>query len=588
MRTGLAEARGRDLNWRAKPAESGDVMTLPGFATHEVFNQTPPLADVNLAALDAPLIGAARAFGTEGDQDALIAHGARLGTADVLDLGRVANENPPQLRPFDARGNRYDYVEFHPAYHELMRDSIGAGLACSAWDGLGGDAGASPPAKQGAAKLTGHGHVARSAKHYVTAGVEAGHLCPVTMTHAGVAALAAAPERLASLLPLIRSRQYDPAFKPFWEKSGATLGMGMTEKQGGSDVRANTTRAVPIGGDEYEITGHKWFMSAPMCDAFLVLAHAPGGLTCFLMPRFRPDGQLNALRLQRLKAKLGNRSNASSEVEFAEAFAWRIGAEGRGVPTIIEMVQLTRLDCVGSSAGLMRMGLAHAMHHARHRTAFQRKLVDQPAMRATLADLALAVEGAVAVSLRLAQAFDRMDESAEEAAFARLITPAVKFMICKMAPGFLYEAMECLGGNGYVEESPLPRLYREAPVNAIWEGSGNIMALDVLRAAGREREAAQAVIADLAQQARDLPGMRETVAAIAAGFIAPEPETGARGLALKLATLATAAALSQCAPAPIAEAFARTRLARETAMLGAAELGEARPLLLERALPVQT
>ncbi|SEE21745.1 putative acyl-CoA dehydrogenase [Rhizobiales bacterium GAS191] len=554
-------------------------MTIHGFATHEVFNQTPPLVDVNLAALDAPLIGAVQAFGEAGDGEALLAHGAKLGTGEHLDLGRVANENPPQLKPFDARGNRQDYVEFHPAYHELMQQSIGAGLASSTWDKLPGEP-SSPPGK-----LAGVGHVARSAKHYVSAGVEAGHLCPVTMTHAGVAALGAAPGHLASLLPLIRSRRYDPSFKPFWEKSGATLGMGMTEKQGGSDVRANTTQAVPVGRDEYEITGHKWFMSAPMCDAFLVLAQAPGGLTCFLMPRFRPDGQLNALRLQRLKNKLGNRSNASSEVEFTDAFAWRIGEEGRGVPTIIEMVQLTRLDCVSSSAGLMRMGLAHAVHHARHRTVFQRKLVDQPAMHATLADLALSVEASVAISLRLAQAFDRMSRNPEDAAYARLVTPSVKFSVCKTAPGFLYEAMECLGGNGYVEESPLPRLYREAPVNAIWEGSGNIMALDVLRAAGREKEAARAVIADLQRQTQDLPGARTAAKQIEAGFASPEAEAGSRRLTQQLAALATAAALSQCAPVAIAEVYARTRLASEPAMLGTAELGEARHELIERALP---
>ena len=277
-------------------------------------------------------------------------------------------------------------MEFHPAYHALMRQSIGAGLASSTWQG--GAEKASPAA----GRRHGSGHVVRTSKHYVTSGVEAGHLCPVTMTHAGIAALAAAPEHLMKLAPLISSRIYDASFKPFWEKQGATLGMGMTEKQGGSDVRANTTRADLIAQDEYEITGHKWFMSAPMCDAFLILAQATGGLTCFLAPRFRPDGRLNALHLQRLKDKLGNRSNASSEVEFAKAFAWRIGEEGRGVPTIIEMVQLTRLDCVSSSAGLMRMGLALAMHHARHRSAFQKKLVDQPAMRSTLADLALSVE----------------------------------------------------------------------------------------------------------------------------------------------------------------------------------------------------
>ena len=310
------------------------------------------------------------------------------------------------------------------------------------------------------------------------------------MTHASVAALAAAPNRLAEWLPKIRSREYDSRFIPFWEKTAVTLGMGMTEKQGGTDVRANTTRAEPRAGDEYALTGHKWFMSAPMCDAFLVLAQAPGGLTCFLVPRFRPDGTFNALRLQRLKDKLGNRSNASSEVEFDEAFAWRIGEEGRGVRTIIEMVQLTRLDCAVASAGLCGWGWRSRLHHARHRSVFQKKLIDQPAMRMVLADLALESEAMTALSLRPPAASTLQQADDQEAAYARLVTPAAKFGICKAAPRLLYEAMECLGGNGYVEESALPRLYREAPVNAIWEGSGNVIALDILRAETREPEVA--------------------------------------------------------------------------------------------------
>jgi putative acyl-CoA dehydrogenase len=558
-------------------ARSAQEVSAQEVSTHEVFNQTPPFANLDLAALDAPLLGAVARFGTDIDSQALSALGTRLGTEEHLELGRIANENPPKLRSFDARGFRRDVVEFHPAYHELMRMSIEAGLASATYEGL------SAPAVSAGGKIQGNGHVLRSAMYYLSSGVEAGHLCPVTMTHAGVAALAAAPEHLAKLLPLIRSRRYDPAFRPFWEKEGATLGMGMTEKQGGSDVRANTSRAASCGNDEYEITGHKWFMSAPMCDAFLVLAQAEGGLTCFLMPRFRTDGSVNALHLQRLKDKLGNRSNASSEVEFAKAFAWRVGEEGRGVPTIIEMVQLTRLDCISSSAGLMRMGLALALHHARHRTAFQRKLVDQPAMRATLADLALTVEGAVALALRLSRAFDRIGDGAAESAYARLMTPAIKFAICKTAPGFLYEAMECLGGNGYVEESSLPRLYREAPVNAIWEGSGNIMGLDLLRAASREREKAQEVLAGLAHATHDLPGAKETVASIAAGFAAPDAERRARALAERLATLAAAAALAEAAPPEIAEAFARTRLREEHAMIGTADLGAETKTLIERA-----
>src|SRR5581483_3553202 len=303
------------------------------------------------------------------------------------------------------------------------------------------------------------------------------------------------------------------SFRPWWEKSGITLGMGMTEKQGGTDVRANTTRAVPAG-DGYAITGHKWFFSAPMCDAFLVLAQAAGGLTCFLMPRFRPDGSVNALRLQRLKDKLGNRSNASSEVEFLGAYALRVGEEGKGIRTIIQMVQLTRQDCAIASTGLMRSGLAHALHHARYRSVFQRHLADQPLMRSVLADMALHVEASIALVMRLCRAFDGASVEANEAAYMRLLTPAVKYWTCKSAPGFLYEAMECLGGNGYVEEGILARHYREAPVNAIWDGSGNVMCLDVLRALSREAEAATGILKSLAQQTKGLPGASEAAGQI--------------------------------------------------------------------------
>ncbi|MBV9567271.1 MAG: isovaleryl-CoA dehydrogenase [Hyphomicrobiales bacterium] len=566
---------------KGEKAEGGAFVTIDDFATHDVFNQAAPFVDVNLAALDKPLLDAVEAFGASGDSANLVAQGAALGGAAHFELARLANENPPTLRIFDPRGQRLDFVEFHPAYHELMRHSVGAGLASSTFEERAG----ARPSMSG--KLHGKGHVARAALHYLTSEVEAGHLCPVTMTHAGIAALAAAPAHFETLMPLIASRIYDASFKPFWEKQGITLGMGMTEKQGGSDVRANTTRAERVAGDEYEITGHKWFLSGPMCDAFLILAQAAGGLTCFLMPRFRPDGTLNALHLQRLKDKLGNRSNASSEVEFAKAFAWRVGEEGRGVPTIIEMVQLTRLDCITSSAGLTRMGLALAVHHARHRSAFQRKLVDQPAMRSTLADLALSVEAATAVTLRLAQAFDRAAQEPTQSAYARLITPAIKFAVCKTAPGFLHEAMECLGGNGYVEESPLPRLYREAPVNAIWEGSGNVMALDVLRAASRDKEGAERVLAELALQAQVLPRADTVVKRIKAGLANPDAEASARAVTQDLAMLATAAALTQCAPPSIAEAFARTRFHRCHALFGAAGLERESAELLERALPAE-
>ena len=538
--------------------------------THEVFNQTPSFGDVNLVTSDLPLLDSLRANGMENPQDRLRDFGVAWGSAERIDLGRLANENPPKLRAHDPRGIRIDAVEFHPAYHALMRASMADGLHASTWD------------EAEAARPVGRGHVERAARLYTIAGVESGHVCPMTMTHASVAALAAAPNRLKEWLPKIRSRGYDPRFIPFWEKNSVTLGMGMTEKQGGTDVRANTTRARPAAGDEYALTGHKWFMSAPMCDAFLVLAQAPGGLTCFLVPRFRPDGSLNALRLQRLKEKLGNRSNASSEVEFDEAFAWRIGEEGRGVRTIINMVQLTRLDCAVASAGLVRMGLVLAHHHARHRTVFQKKLIDQPAMRAVLADLALESEAMTALALRLAASFDHATRDEQEAAFARIVTPAAKFGICKAAPNLLYEAMEALGGNGYVEESPLPRLYREAPVNAIWEGSGNVIALDLLRAESREPAAAAGVLERLMADVADLPGASEAARDVVLALQSPEAEARARFVADRLFTLAATAALARSAPEEITRAYALTRLASPVRMIGANDLGSAAKPLLDR------
>ncbi|GJE43703.1 acyl-CoA dehydrogenase family protein [Methylobacterium soli] len=531
-----------------------------------VVNQSPFFGDRNLVADDAPLRGAAAANGVE--PAALLAFGAEWGAAERLALGRLANENPPKLRTHDAWGRRADVVEFHPAYHALMGASVAAGLHASVWDG------ADP------ARPVPRGHAARAARLYVVAGVESGHLCPMTMTNAALAALAAAPDHLAAWLRRLTARAYEPAFRPWFEKPGVTLGMGMTEKQGGTDVRANRTRAEPAGGDTYALTGHKWFFSAPMSDAFLVLAQAPGGLGCFLVPRHRPDGHVNALRLQRLKDKLGNRANASAEVEFAGAFGWRIGPEGRGIATILGMVQLTRLDCAVASAGLARMALALALHHARHRSVFGRRLVDQPLMHRVLADLALESEAWTALALRLAGSFDR-----GEGPRARLLTPAVKAAICKGAPGFVYEAMECLGGNGYVEESPLPRLYREAPVNAIWEGSGNVMALDVLRAATRAPEETGAVLDSLGREARGLPGVAEAVAGIAADLRAPDAEARARRAAGRIATLAAAAALAESAPPAIAEAYAATRLAAPREMFGANAVDGVAALLLERALP---
>src|SRR2546421_12157868 len=467
-------------------------MTHPAFATHEVFNQSPPFEDVDLFTLDTPLSESIAANGAAAAAPELSEFGKHWGSAAMAARGRAANENTPKLRSFDSRGNRRDEVEFHPAYHELMARSAHAGVHNSTWTAQGKPAGAAA-------------EVVRAAKFYIAAQVETGHLCPITMTRASVAALSAQPDLLAKAMPVISTRAYDPDFAPWWSKRGMTLGMGMTEKQGGTDVRSNMTHAVR-DGDGYRITGHKWFMSAPMCDAFLVLAQADEGLSCFFMPRFRPDGSINAIYFQRLKDKLGNRSNASSKVEFVDAYGLRVGDEGNGIRTIIQMVQLTRQDCALASAGLTRSGLAHALHHARHRRGFQKHLPDQPLMQMVLADMALHVEASVALVMRLCRAFDEAPDDPGEAAYMRLLTPAIKYWVCKSAPGFLYEAMECLGGNGYVEEGILARHYRESPVNAIWEGSGNVMCLDVLRALSREPDAAMGVLRDLIEETKGLPG----------------------------------------------------------------------------------
>lgn len=547
-------------------------MTQPSFATHEVFNQSPPFEDVNLFAVDQRLVDAVRANGGAAAERELTKFGKHWGSAAMADRGRVANENTPKLRTFDAKGNRRDQVEFHPAYHDLMAHSAHAGVHNSTWTADGKPAG-------GAAE------VIRAAKFYMASQVETGHLCPITMTRAAVAALAMQPDLLARVMPVLSTRSYDPSFAPWWDKRGMTLGMGMTEKQGGTDVRANTTRAVR-DGNGYRITGHKWFMSAPMCDAFLVLAQADSGLTCFFMPRFAPDGSVNAIQFQRLKDKLGNRSNASSEVEFVGAYAEAVGEEGKGIRTIIQMVQLTRQDCAIASVGLMRSGLAHALHHARNRSVFQKHLADQPLMQTVLSDMALHVEASTALVMRLCRAFDRTPHDAGEAAYMRLLTPAIKYWTCKSAPPFLYEAMECLGGNGYVEDGILARHYREAPVNAIWEGSGNVMCLDVLRALSREPEAAMAVLQALTAETKDLSGAGEAAAFIGETFRRADGERVARLAVEKLALLAAAAALNGVSPHH-AELFAATRLAANHAsMYGAVELesGDVRALL-ERALP---
>lgn len=524
-------------------------------------NQTPPYADIDLFASDQPLQDAVVANGAGREAPDLGTFGRRWGTSAMFEKARAANNEPPILED--------NLVTFDPAYHHFMAESMQAGLHCRTWTAEGRQAAA--PAE-----------VARAARFYMVAQVENGHMCPITMTRACVAALQAAPDMLARLLPKIMSLAYDPTNQAWTQKTSMTIGMGMTEKQGGTDVRTNTTQA-RRSGEGYTLNGHKWFMSAPMCDGFIVLAQAPGGLSCFFMPRFRPDGRANGLHFVRLKDKLGNRSNASSEVEFHDAFAVLIGEEGDGIRTILQMVQLTRLDCAISSAGIMRMALAQALHHVRHRVVFQKKLVDQPMMRNVLADMALDVEAAVAAVMRLCRSFDLGAVDAEEAARARLLTPAIKYWICKSAPGLVCEAMECLGGNGYVEDSLFPRLYREAPVNAIWEGSGNVMALDVLRAAGRHR--ASDIVDRLAQEARDLPGVDEAVSSIRDVLRDPSSGAAARFATEQLAQLAAAAALATSVP-QIADDFTRIRLRmRRNGSYGACSIADSASRLLERALP---
>ena len=420
--------------------------------THEVFNQPPPFAGLNLFSTD-PALGALVEGLPQSVIDQLAEHGGQWGTPETFDLGRLANDQPPTLRNFDATGTRIDSLEFHPAYHALMRRSVASGLQCSIWDAAGDEASVRA--------------VARAARLYMTAEVDAGHLASMTMTNAAVAALAHAPSarrHVAAAHPHAPLRFLAALARV--DKAGALVGMGLTEKQGGSDVGSNTTAAVEGGDGFWRITGHKWFLSAPASDAFLVLAQTVDGLTCFLVPRFMPDGSLNGMTLMRLKDKLGNRSNATAEVEFDHAAGWLVGESGRGFGAIVDMLTLTRLDSSVASAGMMRLALAEAVHHCRYRKASGQALVDQPLMTRVLADMALDAVAAAALAFRLAESYDRAADDPAEAAFARLMTPAVKYWVTKVAPSMIGEAMECLGGNGYIEESRLPRLYREAPANS--------------------------------------------------------------------------------------------------------------------------
>jgi len=543
---------------------------LAPFETHEVLNQSPPLEGYNLYAGNIALREGVRREGAKWADRSLSAFGELLGKPETMEFGHLANRHTPILKTFDLKGRRRDEVEFHPAWHRLMAIGCAQGLHSGPW--------ADP--RPGA-------HVARAAAFMLFAEVEQGALCPLTMTFGSVPALRRFPQAAGPFLERILKPNYDPRFRPIAEKTGALVGMGMTEKQGGSDVRTNTTRAEPAGDGAYAITGHKWFFSAPMCDGFLVLAQAPRGLSCFFLPRFRPDGSLNAIRIQRLKDKVGNKSNASSEVEFHAATGWLLGEEGRGVPTILEMGTYTRLDCGLGTTGIMRACLAHALHHAAHRTVFQKKLVDQPLMRNVLADIALEVEAATACMLRLARAFDAQADEGETL-FRRLMTPAAKYWICKRGPGLAAEAMEVLGGNGYVEEGIMGRLYREMPVNSIWEGSGNVMCLDVLRALGRSPETRAVLAVELAQARGADRRLDQAMAALQAELEDPaEAEARARRTVERLMLVFQASLLVRHAPSAVADAFIQSRIEHDApGHYGVLPRGVDLAALVQRAAPL--
>ncbi|NBD28492.1 MAG: DNA alkylation response protein [Alphaproteobacteria bacterium] len=508
--------------------------------THDVTNQPPALGDADLWADDPALRDHARG----GDGDALATYGRDWGSAVRREEGREANRHPPDLVLVDAGGRRLDELRFHPAYHDLLGAGLRAGYAATAWDG--------------------GSHVSHAAMVYMTSQVEPGVCCPMTMTYAAVPVLAGTDLAATWGAKLLR-RDYDGRAVPLDGKPAATLGMAMTEKQGGSDVRANTTRAVPDGG-AYRLRGHKWFCSAPMSDGFLTLAQAEGGLTCFLVPRWPEDGR-NGIRITRLKDKLGNRANGSAEIDYEDALAWRIGGEGEGVRRIIEMVHHTRLDTALAPAGLMRGALVEAHHWVTHRSAFQKRLIDQPLMRRVLADLALDWEGALALGLRVARAFDGADEAAR--GFARIGVALAKFLGNKLCPNVTYEAMEVLGGIGYVEDGPMPLYYREAPLNSIWEGSGNVICLDVLRSLARDPGASAALEAEFTQVAGQDRRFDAAMAAHRDQWPGLPPEADARAFCENLASLLTASALMQQAPSAVAEGYIATRLGPRGRIAGA-------------------
>ena len=537
--------------------------------THEVLNQPPPLVDYDLFASDPALREALAREGAAWAEDRVHRLGIAAGGEPFV-WAVQANANPPVLRTHDRYGNRIDEVEYHPAWHELLRLAVSHGLHALPWQ----------EPRPGA-------HVARAALFYLLTQVESGHACPISMTYSCVPALRAQPDVAADWIPRVTSSIYDPRMMPAPDKLGALCGMAMTEKQGGSDVQANTTRARAIGGGAYEITGHKWFCSAPMCDAFLVLAQAERGLSCFLLPRWLPDGTRNRFRLQRLKEKLGNRSNASSEVEFDGAWARLVGEEGRGVPTIIEMVNHTRLDCVIGSSATLRQAVAQATHHAAHRVAFGKRLLDQPLMQNVLADLCVESEAATTTMMRLARAYDEGPQDPQQARFARLATAVIKYWVCKRLSPAVAEALECLGGNGFVEESMLPRHYREAPLNSIWEGSGNVICLDVLRAMARDPGVVEAFFAELALAAGAEPRLDRFVDAVReelGDFTAIESR--ARRLVERMALALQGALLVRHGDPAVAEAFVASRLAGDRGLaFGTLPRGLAETCIIERVRP---
>ncbi|MBI2422326.1 MAG: acyl-CoA dehydrogenase family protein [Candidatus Hydrogenedentes bacterium] len=518
-------------------------------ATHDVVNQARPLEDYNPFASDASLCEGIVREGAAWAEPELMAFGEMTGRPDVIRLGFQANQYPPVLKTHDRFGHRIDEAEFHPAYHELMKIGVAHGVHAGPWR----------DPRPGA-------HVARVAKHYLLTQVEAGVGCPLTMTFAVVPALRLQPEVAAEWEPRVTSLEYDPRMVPAPDKTGCLMGMAMTEKQGGSDVRANTTLAVAAGaegpGQEYRLTGHKWFCSAPMCDAFLTLAQTDRGLSCFIVPRWLPDGARNVFRIQRIKDKLGNRSNASSEIEYFNTYARMVGEDGRGVPTIIEMVNHTRLDCIVGSASIMRQAVAQATHHAQYRKAFGKLLKDQPLMQNVLADLALESEAATAVMLRIARSYDAPAADAREKAFSRIATAVTKYYVTKRAPHMIYEALECHGGPGYVEESIMPRLYREAPLSSIWEGSGNVMCLDVLRAMAKEPDALPAFLDELEAASGKHPDYDAHLAKLKNELTrTSDMERAARRIVEHMALALQASVLLHHAPQAVSETFCRARLA---------------------------